>query len=285
MRLTGIVVLSALLAAAAAEAKPQRIVSTNVCADQLALLLAPERVVSVSFNAADPNISNFAAEAKNIPTNAARAEEIVLLKPDLVLGDVYEGARVTRFAEVSGIPVRLVGPGTSIADVRKIIRDAASAVGEPTRGDAAVAAMDARLDAVVSDGHDVRTLVYEPSGITSGNGTLTNELLSAAGLHNLAPELMSGSYGAVPLELVIMAAPDLLIIDDAYGGGQSNAQRLLHHPAFRALRDRTRISSIPSRLWLCPGPWIADAVERLAAEKTRAANSRADPLAEKRIQE
>src|SRR5690349_18984648 len=49
-----------------AQAKPQRIVSTNVCADQLALLLAPDRVVSVSFNAVDDAISNFAAEAKHI---------------------------------------------------------------------------------------------------------------------------------------------------------------------------------------------------------------------------
>ena len=268
-----------------AGAKPQRIVSTNVCADQLALLLAPERVVSVSFNAADPNISNFAAAAKNIPINAARAEEIVLLKPDLVLGDVYEGASVTRFAEVSGIPVQLVGPGTSIADVRKIVRDAALAVGERARGEAAIAAMDARLKAIKRDGRDVRALVYEPSGITSGTGTLTNELLAAAGLHTLAPELMSGSYGAVPLELVITAAPDLLIVDDAYGGGQSNAQRLLRHPALRALREHTRLTSIPSRLWLCPGPWIAEAAERLAAEKTRVPDSTLEPLAGRSIQE
>ena len=285
VRITGIVVALALIAAPAAEAKPQRIVSTNVCADQLALLLAPERVVSVSFNAADPHISNFAAQAKAIPVNAARAEEIVLLHPDLVLGDVYEGVRVTRFAEISGIPVQIVGAGTSIEDVRKIIRDAARALGESERGEIAIAAMNKRLSAIKQDGLDIRTLVYEPNGITSGNGTLTQELLTAAGLHNLAPELMSGSYGAVPLELVISAAPDLLILDDAYGGGSSNAQRLLRHPAFRVLSERTRVTSIPSRLWLCPGPWSADAVERLAAEKTRVINSRSKPLAAPAIQE
>jgi iron complex transport system substrate-binding protein len=266
---------------ATAQAKPLRVVSTNVCADQLALLLAPEHVVSVSFNAADPNISNFAEQAKPIPTNAARAEEIVLLKPDLILGDVYEGARVTRFAQVSGIPVQLVGAGASIADVRQIIRDAARALGEDARGDAEIARMDARLKAIAHDDNLVRTLVYEPSGITSGKGTLTDELLAAAGLHNLAPDLMPGSsYGALPLELVITAAPDLLLIDDSYSGSQSIAQRLLQHPAFRALKGRTRVSSIPSRLWLCPGPWIAEAAERLAAEKSRVPDSRRKPLAQ-----
>ncbi len=286
MRLTGIAIaLAALLVPLGVEAKPQRIVSTNVCADQLALLLAPERVVSVSFNAVDPNISNFAREAKNIPVNAARAEEIVLLRPDLVLGDVYEGARVMRFAEVSGIPVQIVGAGSSIDDVRKIIRDAAKALGESERGEAQIGAMDERLRAIKNDNRDVRTLVYEPNGITSGNGTLTHELLSAAGLHNLAPELMTGSYGAVPLELVVATAPDLLILDDAYAGQSSRAQSLLRHPAFRALRDRTMVTSIPSRLWLCPGPWVAEAVERLAAEKTRVLDSRIRPLAAQSIQE
>src|SRR5262245_36302917 len=96
-----------------AVAKPQRIVSTNVCADQLALLLAPERVVSVSFNAADPAISNTASLAKGIPVNSARAEEVVLFKPDLVLGDIYTGARASRFAEVLGVPVQIVAAGNS----------------------------------------------------------------------------------------------------------------------------------------------------------------------------
>jgi len=286
MRLKGIALaLAVLLFPLAVEAKPQRIVSTNVCADQLALLLAPERVVSVSFNAVDPNISNFADEAKNIPVNAARAEEIVLLQPDLVLGDVYEGGRVMRFAEVSGIPVQIVGAGSSIADVRKIIRDAARAFDEGERGEAAVAAMDARIRAVKNGNRTVRALVYEPNGITSGPGTLTHELLSAAGLRNLAPELMFGSHGTVPLELVIAGAPDLLILDDAYAGQSSRAQSLLRHPAFRALRGHTMVTSIPSRLWLCPGPWIAEAVERLASEKTRVLDSNTAPLAAPSIQE
>jgi iron complex transport system substrate-binding protein len=285
MRLTGIVVAFAVALTGVAYAKPQRVVSTNVCADQLALLLAPDRVVSVSFNAVDPYISNFSEQAKSIPSNSARAEEIVLLRPDLVLGDVHEGRRVTRFAEISGIKVQLIGAGSSIDDTRKIIRDTADALGEEARGEAVIAAMDARLNAIKRDGAEIRALVYEPGGATTGNGTLTDELLRAAGLHNLAPELISGSYGTVPLELVISTAPDLLVLDSAYPWQSSRAQSVLRHPAFHALEGRTRVMSIPSRLWLCPGPWIAEAVERLAAEKSRLLDSRRAPLAVPSIQE
>jgi iron complex transport system substrate-binding protein len=270
----------AAITATPAHAKPQRIVSTNVCADQLALLLAPDRVVSVSFNAIDPFISNFAEEAKRIPANAARAEEIILLKPDLVLGDVYEGRRVTRFAETFGIKVQLIGAGFSIDDTRKIIRDTAGALGEEARGEAEIAKMDARFAAIRRDGPQVRALVYEPGGSTQSKGTLTHELLTAAGLHNMAEDLIGGSYGFVPLELVISSTPDLLVIDNTYPEQTSRTQSLLRHPAFRALKGRTAITTIPSRLWLCPGPWIAEAAERLAAEKSRLLDSRRAPLAQ-----
>jgi len=72
---------------------------------------------------------------------------------------------------------------------------------------------------------------------------------------------------------VITAAPQLLILDDAYTGSSSRAQGLLKHPAFRALKGRTSIYRMPSRLWICPGPWIAEAVERLATERARVAAS------------
>ncbi len=267
---TALLLLAATLAWPAA-AKPQRIVSTNVCADQLALALVDhKRIVSVSRMAIEPQISNFAEAARRIPINGARAEEIVELKPDLVLGDIYTGAHANRLAQTLGVPVHVIGVGSSLADVRQIVRDAARVLGEEQKGAELIAEMDARIArARAMSGAPITALVYEPNGITSGNGTLTHDILQAAGLRNLAPELMHGRYGAVPLEAVILAAPRLLVLDDAYTGSSSRAQSILHHPAFRSLEGKTTLYGMPSRLWLCPGPWVAEAVERLAAERAR----------------
>ncbi|MEQ1863628.1 MAG: ABC transporter substrate-binding protein [Micropepsaceae bacterium] len=264
-------ILLLLMMALPASAKPQRIVTTNVCADQLALALADrDRIVSVSRMAIEPQISNFAEIARGLPVNGARAEEIVQLKPDLVLGDIYTGIRATRLAETLGVPIHMVGVGASLADIRQIIRDTAKVLGEDQRGAAMIGEMDARIARAQSTGGaTVTALVYEPNGVTSGNGTLTHDVLQVAGLTNLAPKLMSGSYGAVPLEAVVAAAPQLLILDDSYTGSSSRAQAILHHPAFRSLEGKTVLFNMPSRLWLCPGPWVAEAVERLAAERTR----------------
>jgi iron complex transport system substrate-binding protein len=136
-----------------------------------------------------------------------------------------------------------------------------------------IAAMDARIArAEALPGGAISALVYEPNGVSSGNGTLTHDVLLTAGLRNLAPDLMPGSYGSVPLEAVIAAAPGLLVLDDAYVGSSSRAQSILRHPAFRSLEGRTALYAMPSRLWLCPGPWIGEAVERLAGERARLAS-------------
>ena len=255
-------------------AKPQRIVSTNVCADQLALLLADRaRVISVSRMAVEPQISHYADIARTIPVNNARAEEIVELKPDLILGDIYTGKGANRLAATLGVPLHIVGWSTSIADVRTILRDAGKAIGEPERAERVIADMDARIArAHVVKSRPMTALVYEPNGITSSTGTLTHDVLTAAGLTNLAPKLMDGSYGTVPLEIVVASAPELLILDDSYTGTSSRAQGILRHPAFKSLAGRTTMFTLPSNLWICPGPWVAEAVERLAAERARLAS-------------
>jgi iron complex transport system substrate-binding protein len=254
-----------------AAATPQRIVATNVCADQLALAIADrDKVVSVSRMAVEPQISNFAAAAKGIRVNNARAEEIVELKPDLILGDIYTGKGANRLAETLGVPVHIIGFGGSLADVRNIVKSAAEAMGERERGAQLIAEMDARIARVKSNGAPTITaLVYEPNGITTSVGTLSHDVLTKAGLHNLAPSLMSGMYGSVPLEAVVAAAPRLLILDDSYSGTSSRAQSILRHPAFLSLKDKTALYRMPSRLWLCPGPWVAEAVERLAQERAQ----------------
>lgn len=268
-----IAVLAVALAGAAFADAPRRIVSTNVCADQLALVLAGrERVISVSRLAVEPQISNYADLARGIPVNNARAEEIIELRPDLVLGDVYTGAHANRIAATLGVRVHVIGAGMSLEDVRGIIRGVADAVGESARGAAMIGEMDARIArARALPGAAITALVYEPNGVTSGNGTLTHDVLLTAGLLNLAPTLMPGSYGSVPLESVIAAAPRLLVLDDAYVGSSSRAQSILRHPAFHSLEGRSVLYSMPSRLWLCPGPWVGEAVERLALERARIA--------------
>lgn len=265
-------VLLALMASAAAAvpaiARPKRIVSTNVCADQLALLLAsPGNIVSVSSLATDREISNLADKAAGYRANHARAEEIIRLEPDLIIGDVQTGRHANRLASSIGVPVHLVAWPSSLADVEKIILDLGNVIGEPGRAAGVVASMRQRMGPPRTP--TVSAMVYEPNGLTTGPGSLSHDVMLRAGLKNVASDLGGGTYGAVPLERVIMSPPRLLILDDSYAMTSSRAQSLLRHPAFVNLGARTTIYRIPSKLWLCPGPWVADAVALLAQERAK----------------
>ena len=65
---------------------PARIVSLNQCLDAILVELVPtERIAAISHYSRDPLRSPIAALAQRLPITYESAEEIVALRPDLVL--------------------------------------------------------------------------------------------------------------------------------------------------------------------------------------------------------
>src|SRR5450631_2007243 len=77
----------------AAAAAPQRVVSANLCGDQLLLALAdPDQIASLSPFAGDPDLSFLAERARAFPHNRGSVEDIIRLEADLVLIGPYDGS-------------------------------------------------------------------------------------------------------------------------------------------------------------------------------------------------
>ncbi|MDQ2105214.1 ABC transporter substrate-binding protein [Azospirillum isscasi] len=250
--------------------KPARIVSLNLCADELLLrLVGAERIASVTWLARDPRSSTVAALAAGIPVNRGLAEEILPLRPDLIVAGRYTTRVAVGLLTRLGAPVLELDVPQTVEGVAEQIRGLARAVGEPDRGEALIAGLLARLDALppAPPGPRPTAVVVRPNGFVAGSGSLVDELLARAGLENRADRLPLGSQGALPLEAIVLGGADLLIVDAAPDSPPSLAGTLLDHPALAALGRRVRGVSIPSRLWTCPGPQIAEAAERLAAAR------------------
>jgi iron complex transport system substrate-binding protein len=251
--------------------KPQRIVSTNLCTDQLVLLLADrERIASVTTRAVDGDVSNVVDRAGGIPLNEGRAEEILLLKPDLVVTDHYWNRRTSGFMEKLGVRVHGVDWADSIPQIKAVIRDVAGAIGESASGEAMVAELEARLATVGNSAKmrgplPIRTIIFEPNGFTSGQGSLADELMRLAGLENLAASAGYGTGAVISIESIAILKPDLLLVNTHRLSGDSRAELVLRHPALSDLDPAPKQHWIPSRLWLCPGPWVAEAAERMVA--------------------
>jgi iron complex transport system substrate-binding protein len=268
-RLVATVVLAGAIAYAGETraAPPQRVVSINLCADQLVMALAaPETIRSVSWVAADPALSNFAAEARRYPLNRGSLEEVIALRPDLVVSMAGRAGRMRFRLARLGIAYDELAPPDDVAGLRRMIRDLAARLGTPGRGRAVLVRLDRDWSALAAAPHRRRVLLYGPNGATFGRDTLPGAVMAQAGWANVADALGISAYGTVPLEGVALARPDLIAALDP-GGGASLARRLIHHPILR--QGSREVAVIPQRLVLCPGPWNLKLADRLDAAAAR----------------
>ncbi len=250
----------------AAPVRPSRVVSLNLCADELVLRLADRaQVAAVTAFAGDSRGSTVAAEAAGVPVTRGLAEEIVALKPDLVVAGAFTTRTTVGLLKRIGVPPLELGVPADFDGVRAQIRQVAAAVGHPDRGEAMVAALDATLARVVPAARSLRVLVLRPNAFTVSPGSLGDAVIRAAGLVNVAAAIGRDRTGSVPLEAAALADADLVVVDANETGTPSLADALLHHPILERLRGQGRMVAIPNRLWTCPGPQIAELVARLAA--------------------
>jgi iron complex transport system substrate-binding protein len=253
--------------AADAPGKPRRIVSLNMCVDELLLRLAdPQNIASVTWLSRDPANSNVAELAAGIPVNHGLAEEIIPLKPDLAIAGIYTARPAVAMLKRVGIPVAEIDVPKSLDDVRRQIREVATLVGERDKGEAIIAKMDAGLASLPPSARSARprAIVLNPNGVTVAKGTLADEVMTRAGLTNVAAELAIDNYGQIPLETVVANAVDVLILSASCDGPPALATEILRHPVLAALAHRTRVVVLPGRLWNCGGPAVVEAIERLA---------------------
>jgi len=261
--------LAAPLAASTVAAKPQRVVSLYLCADELVLQLAePRNIASVTFLSRDPLNSNVADLAARVPINRGLAEEVLAQRPDVAIASAYDARPAVAMLKRAGVPVVNLGaPPRNIDEIRRDIRAVADAVGEPDKGERMIAGIDARLAVlpVPPRGRKLSAIVLNPNGFTIGAGSLVDEIFARAGIDNLAARAGVDNYGRLPLETLVRSGADIAILNADRDGPPSLATEFLRHPVLAGLDQRTRLVVLPARLWTCGGPAVVEAIERLAA--------------------
>ncbi len=257
--------LAALVLAApsggAATEPPRRVVSLNLCADQYLLALADRtQIVALSRLATDPAISASAKEARGLPQTGGTAEEVLALKPDLVLVGPLDRLGTARILAARGLRVeRMTLPG-SFAETQAEVRRIAVLLGHADRGDM----LAARLEALpLQLGRAPVAMPYERRGYAAGPASLLGEVLARAGFRHGIGHL-AGTGRFVSLEELVAAAPDVLVTGAAAAASIDQGSALLAHPALERRFPRERRVVMADALTACPGPALIEAVERLA---------------------
>jgi iron complex transport system substrate-binding protein len=256
---------------APAAEKPQRIVSLNLCADQLILALADrDQIAGLTRNVTDKDMSAAAREVKGLRVLRASVEEILAIEPDLVIGMPASGSAAVAMLPNRSVRTLDLGSANSLDEIFVSIREVAAAVGHPERGEALVARMKTELAAIPRNGGGQVAAYYQRRGYMTGTGTLIDDLMQRAGLQNLAAKLGKPPLATVSLEEIVAAQPGYLIVESATARVRDQGTEMLHHPA---LDDFARIS-IPQSWTVCGGPAYVKAArsiaDQLAAERRTA---------------
>ncbi|WP_423603780.1 ABC transporter substrate-binding protein [Sphingomonas sp. MS122] len=246
--------------------RPQRVVSLNLCTDQLLLALADrEQIAGLTSFARDPEMSAAAAKAQGVPVLKASSEQLFAAKPDLILGMPASSHAMLQPLNARSYRTIDLDYAESYAAILAQIRTVAAAIGHPARGEALIRRMETELARIPAAGRGKVAAYYQRRGYLTGTGTLIDDLMRRAGLTNLAAKLGKPSLSQVSLEEMVAAQPDFLIVESATARVADQGTEMLHHPALRRI---PRIA-IPQAWTVCGGPAYVLAARSIAEQAAR----------------
>lgn len=247
----------------AAAARPQRIVSLNLCADQLLVSLADKsQIAGLTRNADDPQMSAVAARIGGLRLLGNAAEEILDINPDLVVGMPTRRSAALGALQGQDYPALDLNSARNLDDIYASIIATAKAVGRPARGEAMVADMQRQLADGGATGQGRVAAYYQRRGFMTGTGTLVDDLMARSGLVNLALTLGKPSLAQLSLEEMVDAKPDFIIMESSTATVSDQGSEMLHHPALVSI---PRIY-MPQAWTVCGGPAYVQAARGLAEQ-------------------
>ncbi len=246
-----------------ASAQPRRVVSLDYCADQFLLALADRNQIVALSRGSQRDDSYYRARAHGIRQTRGTLEEVLALRPDLVIrnwGGPWDAEQVyARF----GVPVLQVGDAPDFALARADLLDAASRLGHPERGETLARDLDVRLARLAAHRSNAPVMYLSGGGAVAGRGTMMDAVITAGGGRNVRTE---ASWQVLPLESLVQTPPALIALG-FFGSGRDriNAWSPSRHPTLRRALANARTVSLPPAAIACEAWYAIDAAEAINA--------------------
>jgi iron complex transport system substrate-binding protein len=252
-------------------ALPQRIVSLAPSNTEILYALGlGDRVVGRT------DYDDYPPEAKEKPSiggfSTPNIEEVVAKSPDLVLATNIHISKIVPQLEARGLTVLVLDP-KNIDQVLEAIKLVGQVTGKEKEAKTLTDGMQQRIKAVTDKTGElpenqklkVLYLTWHDPLMTSGAGTLSNELMQLAGGINIFPEITGTK--SIELETVIARNPQVMIAGIGMGTGEDKPLEFLKtEPRLQSTEAAIngRIYGIDIDLTGRAGPRIIDGLEQFA---------------------
>ncbi len=193
---------------------PYRIASTTEGTDEILAGLVPKkRIVMVTTYASQPAYSNISSYVKGIPAiGQVNAEQVLAVKPNIVLMASYNTPAIVQQIEQTGVPVFEFTNFNSIHDIENNIDVVGRLVGIPAKATHMVTAMKKQLQVIHQATAKLKKLTvldYSTSGYTAGRNTTVDSVITAAGGINAAKAI--NGWKLLTDEEIVKMNPQVII--------------------------------------------------------------------------
>ncbi len=245
----------------------QSIVAGSVLAVESLLEVMPrERLAAVHSIAADERYSLVAHLARGLKQVGANPEQLLSVRPDLVLVDAYTQAETLAVLSAANVPVIRTLDPQSFADIEANLRT----LGRVTHLEEAVAEIIAvtqkkltRLRAAGKPLSEWRLLSLDGAMHTLGKGSLFDVIVKTAGARNLATENGVGAFRKLDIEEVLAWRPDAIVLlgSPPEGGGLPKWADQCPGLSLLTCIKKGRVLYVPRRLLTTTSHRLVDSAE------------------------
>ena len=260
---------------------PSRIVSLTYGTDEiLAELVSFERILAFCKYAGNEDITFItASECEQVGrVSDGEAEQLLALKPDLVLASTSTPQQVVQLLASSGVPVYVSEIPSTYEGMKGKIHGVAEAVNEKEQGEALILLMDDKLAVIeeklssITPEKERTALGLSFRGILGKKGSLFADVLRLAHVRDGAAtyDLPKGTNTYLSLEVLPKINPDVIFLpvwhvreeDDP----QKFADQLLTNPAFGEIKavKEGRLIPFSEKYKYVMSHHVVDAIEAAA---------------------
>lgn len=231
-------------------AAPQRIVSLDLCTDWMLVRHADRAQV----RALSPLHRQYPVAWIDAqwPVHDGTLEQLVSLRPDLVMVGQYNATLLRARLQALGVRVEVLPLPQSLADIRQYEQRVLSLLGKPL----SLASDEPPVDGLSRP--RPRLLLLGPNGIGTGRGTMEDDILTRAGWDN---DVQAQGYVQLDLERIATHPPDAVLW--AAPSSRALANRFAEHPVLKRVIPSSRWLTTDYWRWQCPGPWTWDLIRQL----------------------